>query len=96
MCVCVDILSVLYVHIRECWCAQQLLSISPKLDDKECNLPCDGDQTQICGGALKLTVSFYLLSIYLSHFVPPIYLSVHCVYYMYMICMYVQWVCTYT
>ena len=42
--------------LSECWCAQQLSGISAKLDDKECNLPCDGDKSQACGGALKLTV----------------------------------------
>lgn len=41
---------------RECYCANYLSSISAKLDDKECNLPCVGNSSEICGGALKLTV----------------------------------------
>ncbi|KAM7219302.1 WSC domain containing protein [Rhypophila decipiens] len=41
---------------KECWCAQQLSGISAKLDDEECDMPCDGDKSQVCGGALKLTV----------------------------------------
>ncbi|KAM7189362.1 WSC domain containing protein, partial [Naviculisporaceae sp. PSN 640] len=43
-------------YAKECWCAQQLLSLSAKLDDAQCTLPCDGDKSQICGDALKLTV----------------------------------------
>ncbi|KAM7192287.1 WSC domain containing protein [Rhypophila sp. PSN 637] len=43
-------------YSKECWCAQQLSGISAKLDDQECDMPCDGDKSQVCGGALKLTV----------------------------------------
>lgn len=42
---------------RECWCAQSLSSLSKKVDDSECNLPCEGNKNQVCGGNLKLTVS---------------------------------------
>lgn len=42
---------------RECWCANSLSSLSEKLPDSACNLPCEGDTTQACGGNLKLTVS---------------------------------------
>ena len=41
---------------RECWCAQSLSSLSVKLADSACNLPCEGNTTQACGGSLKLTV----------------------------------------
>ncbi|KAK4111834.1 WSC-domain-containing protein [Canariomyces notabilis] len=43
-------------YARECWCAQSLSSLSAKLPDSECNLPCEGNTTQACGGMLKLTV----------------------------------------
>ncbi|KAK4243045.1 hypothetical protein C7999DRAFT_18539 [Corynascus novoguineensis] len=43
-------------YARECWCAQSLSSLSKKLPDSECNLPCEGNATQACGGNLKLTV----------------------------------------
>lgn len=42
---------------RECWCAQSLSSMSEKFPDSACNLPCEGNTTQACGGSLKLTVS---------------------------------------
>ncbi|KND89522.1 WSC domain-containing protein 2 [Tolypocladium ophioglossoides CBS 100239] len=41
---------------RECWCSQSLSGISKKLDDGQCNFPCEGDNTTACGGSLKLTV----------------------------------------
>lgn len=47
---------------RECWCAQTLSSLSEKVPDSECNLPCEGNTTQACGGNLKLTVSIHLNS----------------------------------
>ncbi|KAH6854243.1 WSC domain-containing protein [Chaetomium sp. MPI-CAGE-AT-0009] len=40
----------------ECWCAQTISSLSEKLPDSACNLPCEGNTTQACGGNLKLTV----------------------------------------
>ncbi|GKT42124.1 putative fungistatic metabolite [Colletotrichum spaethianum] len=43
-------------YSRECWCAQRISGLSVKLDDSECNLPCDGNQGMVCGGALKLSV----------------------------------------
>ncbi|KAK4205305.1 WSC domain-containing protein, partial [Triangularia verruculosa] len=43
-------------YSRECWCAQGLSGLSSKVDDKECDTPCDGNSTQACGGALRLTV----------------------------------------
>lgn len=44
-------------YSRECWCAQHISGLSVKFADAECDLGCDGNQTQTCGGALKLTVS---------------------------------------
>ncbi|WQF77916.1 Putative carbohydrate-binding WSC [Colletotrichum destructivum] len=43
-------------YSRECWCAQRISGLSVKFDDSECNLPCDGNQGMVCGGALKLSV----------------------------------------
>ncbi|KAK0733413.1 WSC domain-containing protein [Lasiosphaeria miniovina] len=44
-------------YARECWCASQLSSLSKQFPDSACNLTCEGDATQICGGSLKITVS---------------------------------------
>jgi len=30
--------------------------MAKKLDDEECDLPCDGDEETACGGNLKLSV----------------------------------------
>lgn len=43
-------------QFRECWCGDALAGISEKLDDEQCNYPCEGNKTQACGGALKLTL----------------------------------------
>ena len=44
------------VSSSECWCSQSMAGISKKLDDGQCNFPCEGDNTTACGGSLKLTV----------------------------------------
>lgn len=41
---------------RECWCSQKIAGISKKLDDAQCNFPCEGNRTFACGGSLKLSV----------------------------------------
>ncbi|KAF3015627.1 hypothetical protein E8E14_011032 [Neopestalotiopsis sp. 37M] len=43
-------------YSRECWCANRLSGLSVQLADSECNTACDGNQTEACGGALKLSV----------------------------------------
>ncbi|KAL1841288.1 hypothetical protein VTJ49DRAFT_7233 [Mycothermus thermophilus] len=43
-------------YARECWCATALSGLSVKLADEECDLPCEGNKSQACGGNLKLTV----------------------------------------
>ncbi|KAL0465426.1 WSC domain-containing protein [Neurospora intermedia] len=43
-------------YSRECWCASQIFSLSAKVADAECDLPCDGDESQICGGSLRISV----------------------------------------
>lgn len=49
-------LLVLTPGCRECWCGKALAGISKKLDDTQCNYPCEGNKTMACGGALKLTL----------------------------------------
>lgn len=41
---------------RECWCGSSLNTNAAKLADANCSLRCDGDDTEICGGPLMLTV----------------------------------------
>lgn len=41
---------------RECYCAPYLSALSAKLVDSACNLACEGNTSQICGGALTLSV----------------------------------------
>ncbi|SPQ18682.1 744fc8dd-f54b-4b9a-82f1-7bee06973933 [Thermothielavioides terrestris] len=43
-------------YARECWCAQSLSSLAAKLPDSACDLPCEGNTTEACGGNPKLTV----------------------------------------
>ncbi|KAL2072576.1 hypothetical protein VTL71DRAFT_11919 [Oculimacula yallundae] len=43
-------------YTKECYCSHFLSSIAQHLDDSACDLACQGNTTQICGGALKLTV----------------------------------------
>ncbi|KAG4415268.1 hypothetical protein IFR04_011575 [Cadophora malorum] len=43
-------------YTKECWCSPFLSSIAEKLDDSACDLACIGNTTEICGGALKLSV----------------------------------------
>ncbi|KAK3354638.1 WSC domain-containing protein [Neurospora tetraspora] len=43
-------------YSRECWCATQLFSLSSKVANTECNLACDGNKSQICGGDLRISV----------------------------------------
>jgi hypothetical protein len=44
-------------YSRECWCAAYLSGASEKMDEAECDLPCDGDGGVVCGGNGKLSVS---------------------------------------
>ncbi|KAI1504414.1 hypothetical protein F5X99DRAFT_423864 [Biscogniauxia marginata] len=43
-------------YSRECWCADALSALSARLDDGECDDPCDGDPATACGGALRLSL----------------------------------------
>jgi WSC domain len=40
----------------QCFCGNELSSTSSKLDESSCNMPCEGDGTQTCGGDLALSV----------------------------------------
>ncbi|KAF2493734.1 WSC-domain-containing protein, partial [Lophium mytilinum] len=35
---------------RECWCSYSLSTLSKKLDEKKCDMPCAGDGAKFCGG----------------------------------------------
>ena len=39
-----------------CTCGAQLLNGARLVDDKQCGIPCDGDESQVCGGEGRLTV----------------------------------------
>ena len=41
---------------RECFCGDEFRQETKFLKDSECNRPCDGDQTQMCGGGWKMNV----------------------------------------
>ncbi|KAK6594410.1 WSC domain-containing protein [Botrytis cinerea] len=43
-------------YTRECYCAQYLSALAPKVDDAKCDLPCKGNASQICGGSWTLSV----------------------------------------
>ena len=38
---------------RECWCAGNLNANAGKVPDADCNTPCMGDGTEVCGGTLR-------------------------------------------
>ena len=40
----------------QCFCADSLASGSSKLDDSKCDMPCEGNASQTCGGSLALSV----------------------------------------
>lgn len=46
----------LTAYCRECWCSPYLSALSNKLDDSQCDLPCEGNNSELCGGALRLSL----------------------------------------
>ena len=46
-------------YARECWCGQDLAALATMQPEAQCDLPCDGDNSTVCGGNLRLTVSFF-------------------------------------
>ncbi|PNS20725.1 Kremen protein 1 [Sphaceloma murrayae] len=45
---------------RECWGGPYLSSLSKKLDESNCSIGCGGNNTEVCGG--RLTLSLYNMS----------------------------------
>ncbi|PSK46363.1 Kremen protein 1 [Elsinoe australis] len=45
---------------RECWGGTYISSLSKKLDESNCSIGCGGNNTEICGG--RLTLSLYNMS----------------------------------
>jgi len=43
-------------YTKECWCSPYLSSIAALLLDSDCNLACEGNSSEICGGSLRLSV----------------------------------------
>lgn len=41
---------------RECWCGQYLSALATEEPAADCDLPCDGDASMLCGGNLRLNV----------------------------------------
>ena len=42
--------------VSECYCAPSLSAVSAKLPDSSCDLACEGNSSQVCGGSLALSV----------------------------------------
>ncbi|KAG9698849.1 hypothetical protein KCU95_g2247, partial [Aureobasidium melanogenum] len=47
-------------YSKECWCGSYLSALSNKLSESNCSLPCVGDDSELCGG--YLTISLYNLT----------------------------------
>ncbi|CAN8099356.1 unnamed protein product [Discula destructiva] len=43
-------------YSRECWCAQTFNTLSSKVHDGDCDLVCDGNASQYCGGSMRLSL----------------------------------------
>ncbi|KAI6709198.1 hypothetical protein B2J93_7733 [Marssonina coronariae] len=43
-------------YTKECWCAPLVTSLATKLDDSACDLACQGNTSERCGGSLRLSV----------------------------------------
>ncbi|KAK6496543.1 hypothetical protein TWF481_001545 [Arthrobotrys musiformis] len=43
-------------YTSECWCGPYLSDFSQKLEDGQCDLGCAGNNSQACGGALRVSV----------------------------------------
>lgn len=41
---------------QECWCGVVLANDTQKVDAGECNMPCHGDGSQLCGGRSRLNI----------------------------------------
>lgn len=43
-------------YTRECYCANYISTFSTHIPDSDCNLACEGNSSQWCGGSLRLSV----------------------------------------
>ncbi|KAJ6264353.1 hypothetical protein Dda_0498 [Drechslerella dactyloides] len=43
-------------YTNECWCGPYLSELSEKVDDSYCNLGCISNNSEACGGSLKVSV----------------------------------------
>lgn len=59
-------------YARECWCGQELAALAAQEPAAQCNLPCDGDSSTLCGGDLRLTVSPPISPLLCHEHVPPL------------------------
>jgi len=41
---------------RECWGSPYLSSLSNPLSDSKCNIACEGNSSELCGGSLTITL----------------------------------------
>ncbi|CZT51694.1 uncharacterized protein RSE6_12877 [Rhynchosporium secalis] len=41
---------------RECWCGNIMEEAVPKISDEFCNMPCAGDEKELCGGIVALGI----------------------------------------
>lgn len=41
---------------RECWCGVVLANGTEKVDTAQCNMPCQGDKSQTCGGRSRINI----------------------------------------
>ncbi|KAM0251076.1 hypothetical protein ACHAQJ_008358 [Trichoderma viride] len=57
----------------ECWCGNVLANNTAKVDDSQCNFPCNGNSSETCGGRglLNLYIATDLESLEPCGFVPP-------------------------
>ncbi|KAK4455790.1 WSC domain-containing protein [Podospora aff. communis PSN243] len=60
----------------ECWCGSVIANDTRAAPDSECNMPCNGDRTQTCGGPgrLSLYVADELKSLEPCGYEPPVVL----------------------
>ncbi|KAF3078731.1 hypothetical protein TWF569_011067 [Orbilia oligospora] len=43
-------------YTSECWCGPYLSDLSQRLEDTQCDLGCAGNNSEACGGALRVSV----------------------------------------
>ena len=41
---------------KVCFCGNEIARTTEFLDESECDMPCDGDASQTCGGAWKMNL----------------------------------------